>query len=31
MPKDEEVDFKKVSAKTITQETIKIDDSELPF
>lgn len=29
--KNEEVDFKKVSAKTITQETIKIDDSDLPF
>lgn len=31
MPKDEEEDFKKVSSKTKTQETIKIDDSDLPF
>lgn len=31
MTKDEEEEFKKVSAKTTTQETIKIDDSELPF
>lgn len=31
MSKDEEKDFKNVSAKTITQETIKINDSDLPF
>lgn len=31
MTKDEEEELKKVSAKTTTQETIKIDDSELPF
>lgn len=31
MTKDEEEELKKVSAKTTIQETIKIDDSELPF
>lgn len=31
MPKDEEVDFKKVSAKTKREEQIKITDDDLPF
>lgn len=31
MAKEEEEEFKKVSSKTITQETIKIEDNDLPF
>lgn len=31
MPKDEETDFKKVSAKTKREEQIKITDDDLPF
>lgn len=31
MAKEEEEEFKKVSSKTITQESIKIEDNDLPF
>lgn len=31
MTKEEDEEFKKVSSKTITQETIKIEDNDLPF
>ena len=31
MPKDEEIDFNKVSAKTNREEQITITDSDLPF
>ena len=31
MPKDEEEEFKKISAKTITQDNIKVEDEDLPW
>lgn len=31
MPKDEAEEFKKISAKTITQESIKIEDEDMPW
>lgn len=31
MTKDEEEDFKKISSKTITNDTIKIEDKDLPW